>query len=61
MKCKVLKGFIDKNTDKPYEYGSLYECEKTRFDEINSKGSYLAVIEEKMAEKATQKPTKATK
>lgn len=61
MKCKVLKGFIDKNTGKPHEYGSLYECEKARFAEINGKGSYLAVIEEKTAEKATQKPTKATK
>lgn len=56
MKCKVLKGFIDKNTDKPYEYGSLYECEKSRFDEINSKGNYLAVLKEKTADKATQEP-----
>ena len=54
MKCKVLKGFIDKNTDKPYEYGSLYECEKSRFDEINSKGNYLAVLKEKTVDKATQ-------
>lgn len=61
MKYRVLKGFIDKNTDKPYEYGSLYECEESRFDEINSKGNYLAVLKEKTAGKATQKPTKATK
>lgn len=61
MKCRVLTGFIDKNTGKPHECGSLYECEKTRFDEINRQGNYLAVIEEKTAEKAAQKPTKATK
>ena len=61
MKCRVLTGFIDKNTGKPHNHGSLYECEKARFDEINSKGNYLAAIEEKTAEKATPKPTKATK
>lgn len=61
MKCRVLTGFIDKNTGQPYDHGSLYECEKARFDEINRQGNYLAVIEEKTAEKAAQKPTKATK
>ena len=61
MKCRVLIGFIDKNTGKPHDCSSPYECDKARFDEINSKGNYLAVIEEKTAEKATQKPTKATK
>lgn len=61
MKCRVLTGFIDKNTGQPHEHGSLYECEKARFDEINSKGNYLAAIAEKTAEKAAQKPTKAMK
>ena len=56
MKCRVLKGFIDKNTGKAYELGSLYECEKARFDEINSKGNYLAAIVEKPVEKGTEKP-----
>lgn len=61
MKCRVLKGFFDKNTGKAHEQGAMYECEKARFDEINSSGDYLAVIEEKQAEKATQKPAKAMK
>lgn len=61
MKCRVLTGFIDKNTGKTHEHGSLYECDKARFGEINSKGDYLTVMEEKTAEKAAQKPTKAMK
>lgn len=61
MKCRVLKGFIDKNIGKPYESGSLFECDKSRFDEINSQGNYLVAIEEKTADKGKEKPKTAMK
>lgn len=61
MKCKVLQGFIDKETGKAHESGSEYECTEKRFSEIQSKGKYLVAEAEKAAEKGTQKPTTATK
>lgn len=59
MKCMVIKGFIDRITDIPYSYGDVYECDKKRFEEINSKGNYLVVIDEKTAVKANKQPVKA--
>lgn len=41
MKCKVLHGFIDKETGKAHEAGSEYECTEKRFNEIQSKGKHL--------------------
>lgn len=61
MKCKVLKGFIDKKTGKPYDAGSDFECSESRFKEIQKKGMYLSVTEEKAAENGTEKPEKASK
>ena len=61
MKCKVLQGFIDKETGQAHEAGSEYECTEKRFNEIQSKGKYLVAKAEKSAEKGTQKPTTATK
>lgn len=46
MKCIVIKRFIDKKTHKVQEVGTVYECEKARFDEIQAKGSYLKEIKE---------------
>ena len=60
MKCKVLHGFIDKETGQANEAGSEYECTEKRFNEIQSKGKYLVSEAEKAAEKGTQKPTTAT-
>ena len=60
MKCKVLQGFIDKETGQAHEAGSEYECTEKRFNEIHSKGKYLVAEVEKSAEKGTQKPTTAT-
>lgn len=59
MKCKVIKGFIDKMTDTPYDAGKIYECDNKRFAEIQSKGNYLVVLDEKAAVKPNNKPEKA--
>lgn len=61
MKCKVLQGFIDKETGKAHEEGSTYECTEARFKEIQTKGNYLLVKAEKVAETGNMKPEKATK
>ena len=61
MKCKVLHGFIDKETGKAHEAGSEYECTEARFKEIQRKGDYLSMISEKVAETGDMKPEKATK
>lgn len=58
MKYRVSKGFIDKFTGIPYNAGDTYECEKKRFNEIQSKGDYLVILAEKTAEKANKKPIK---
>ena len=60
MKCKVLQGFIDKETGQAHEAGSEYECTENRFNEIQCKRKYLVAEAEKAAEKGTQKPTSAT-
>lgn len=59
MKCRVIKGFIDRITDIPYSYGDVYECDKKRFEEINSKGDYLVATSEKSTVTANMKPEKA--
>lgn len=56
MKCKVLQGFIDKETGKAYDAGGVYECTAERFSEIQSKGKYLVAEAEKTAEKGKEKP-----
>ena len=61
MKCKVLQGFIDKETGQAHEAGSEYECTEKRFNEIQSKGKCLVAEAEKAAEKGTQKPKTAMK
>ena len=61
MKCKVLKGFIDKESGKAVEHGSTFECTEARFKEIQSKGNYLSIEGEKVAETGDMKPEKATK
>ena len=61
MKCKVLRGFIDKETGKAHEEGSTYECTEARFNEIQTKGNYLYAEPEKVAETGDMKPEKATK
>ena len=61
MKYEVLKGFIDKESGKPVEYGSTFECTEARFKEIQAKGNYLFVKAEKVAETGDMKPEKATK
>lgn len=35
MKVKVIKGFIDKNTKKPYGTGDELECSEKRFSELH--------------------------
>lgn len=60
MKCKVIKGFIDKETKKPYEVGAEFECTEDRFKEIKSRGMYLSKVDEKTAEKGNKKPEKAS-
>lgn len=60
MKCKVLKGFIDKETKKPYEVGADFECTEDRFKEIQSNGMYLSKVDEKNAKKGNKKPKKAS-
>ena len=61
MKCKVLKGFIDKESGKAVEHGSTFECTEARFKEIQRKGDYLSMISEKVDETGDMKPEKATK
>lgn len=58
MKCKVLKGFIDKNTNEPYNANDVYDCTEKRFKEIQAKGNYLVAMPEKVAEKGNKKPEK---
>jgi hypothetical protein len=53
MKYKVLSNFIDKNTGELYKKGASYECDKKRFEEIQSKGIFLK--EEKQPKKAEVK------
>lgn len=59
MKCIVIKGFIDKETGIPYDANKPFECDKKRFDEIQSKGNYLVVLDEKAAVKANKQSVKA--
>lgn len=59
MKCKVIKGFIDKESKKPVEAGKEFECTEKRFEEIQSKGMYLSAIEEKTAVNENKQPDKA--
>lgn len=59
MKSRVIKGFIDKETGIPYDAGKIYECDKKRFNEIQNKGNYLVVLDEKTAVKANKQPVKA--
>lgn len=61
MKCKVIQGFIDKETNKAHEAGSPYECTAERFSEIQSKGKYLVAEADKTAEKGKEKPKTAMK
>lgn len=61
MKCKVIKGFIDKESKKPVEANKEFECTEERFKEIQNKGMYLSAIEEKTAEKGDKQPEKANK
>ena len=61
MKYEVLKGFVDKESGKPVEHGSTFECTEARFKEIQRKGDYLSMISEKVAETVDLKPEKATK
>ena len=58
MKCKVIKGFIDKHTGKAYDASSLYDCTEKRFKEVQAKGNYLTPEPEKVAEKGNMKPEK---
>lgn len=55
MKCKVLKGFIDKNTSESYSVNDVYDCTEKRFKEIQAKGNYLVAMPEKVAEKGNKK------
>lgn len=59
MKCKVIKGFIDKESKKPVEAGDEYECSESRFKEIQSNGMYLSVISKKTAVNGNKQPEKA--
>ena len=61
MKYEVLKGFIDKESGKPVEHGSTFECTEARFKEIQRMGNYLYAEAEKVAEEGDMKPEKATK
>lgn len=45
MKFKVTNGFIDKNTDKPYSIGDIYECDEPRAKEIMHAGDYIVKLE----------------
>ena len=54
-------GFVDKESGKPVEHGSTFECTEARFKEIQRKGDYLSMISEKVAETVDLKPEKATK
>lgn len=54
MKCKVLANFIDKNTGKVHKKGSVYECEKARFDEIQRMGNFLKEEKQPKKEKAAE-------
>lgn len=47
---KVLNSFRDKHTGELHKKGTSYECDKTRFDEVQKKGNFLA--EEKVSQKA---------
>lgn len=58
MKCKVSKGFIDKNTGESYSVNDAYDCTEKRFKEVQAKGNYLMPKPEKVAEKGNKKPEK---
>lgn len=59
MRCRVIQGFIDKETGKGLCIGDVYQCTEARFEEIQDKGEYLSVIVEKVAENGNKKPKKA--
>ncbi len=58
MKCKVIKGFIDKHTGESYSLNDVYDCTEKRFKEVQAKGNYLVDMPEKSAEKGNKKPEK---
>lgn len=46
MKVKVIKRFIDRETQKLNEVGSVIEVTEPRFKEITAAGAYIEAIEE---------------
>ena len=57
MKVKVLKCYVDKYTKKFYNVGEETEVTKERYDEIQSKGNFVEVLEDEKPKK-TKKATK---
>ena len=55
MKYKVLANFIDKNTGNVHKKGTVYECEKARFNEIQAQGDFLKEERQSKEEKAEVK------
>lgn len=43
MKVKVMKGFLDKHTNKPHEFGDEFECTEERLAEIMKEDKGLVV------------------
>lgn len=47
MKVRVINEFVDKHTGAVRNAGSLFECDKERFEEIEKSGHFVEeVIEE---------------
>lgn len=61
MKVKVVKAFIDKNTKKLNEVGSIIDVTKERFEELKTAGTYVAVEKVTKATKETDEPTTEVK
>lgn len=59
MKCKVIRRFIDKASNKLIEKDTTFDCSKERFNEIQAKGNFLVEIRE--AAKTPEKPSKTAK
>lgn len=54
MKVKVIKEFVDKHSNKLHPVGSTFECDESRFKEIQEAGAFVVHAHEKKKEKSTK-------
>ncbi len=50
MKVKVVQSFIDKETKKSRPVGEVFECKDARYEQIETAGHYVEIVNEKKKE-----------